>query len=86
MTRIVEFRLSESQPHLTVRDRELLLEVLDAAIDETLSAAAAFGRDGEVRNGYNERINTLLGLFQKIIGDEDPAFLIRALSESETHR
>ena len=86
MTRIVEFRLSESPPHLTVRDRELLLEVLDAAIDETLSAAAAFSRDGEVRHGYNERINTLLGLFQKIIGDEDPAFLIRALSESETHR
>jgi hypothetical protein len=86
MTRIVEFRLSESQPHLTVRDRELLLEVLDAAIDETLSAAVVFGRDSEARHGYTERINTLLGLFQKLIGNEDPAFLVRALSESETYR
>jgi hypothetical protein len=86
MTRIVEFRLSESPPHLTVRDRELLLEVLDAAIDETLSAAVVFGRDSEVRHGYIERINTLLGLFQKLIGDEDPAFLVRALSTSETYR
>jgi hypothetical protein len=86
MSRIVEFRLSESQPHLTVRDRELLLEVLDGAIDETLSAAVVFSRDSEARYGYNERINTLLRLFQKLIGDEDSTFLVRALSTSETYR
>ncbi len=84
MTRIVELQLSDAAPRLTVRDRELLLEVIDSAIDETLLAASVFDRDTEIRRGYNERINTLLALFQKIMGTTDSETSIEALPSPGT--
>jgi hypothetical protein len=79
MPRIIEFQLTDEEPQLTVRDRELLLEVLDAAIEETLAAATVFDNQTDIRRGYNQRLNTLLTLFQKIMGSGDSEVLPKGL-------
>lgn len=75
MAGVLESQFTDDESHLSVRDRELLLEVLDAAIEETLAAATVFGNQTDIRRGYNQRLNTLLTLFQKIMGSGDSEVL-----------
>jgi hypothetical protein len=53
---------------LTVGERELALEILGAAIDETLSAATVFDDRSELRRAYRVRVSSLLALLYKIQG------------------
>ncbi len=56
---------------LDVHEKELLLELVDAAINETLSSALVFGQDSEVRGAYRRRAAALLSLLYKIEGFEE---------------
>ena len=86
MSRIVDLQITGSELGLTVRDRELLLELLDAAIDETLTAAAFFDKQTEIRRGYNQRLNTLLALFQKVMSSGELEVLPKGLSTTAEYR
>jgi hypothetical protein len=86
MSRIVDLQIIDSELGLTVRDRELLLEVLDAAIDETLTAAAFFDKQTEIRHGYNQRLNTLLALFQRIMSSGEREVLPKSRSATAEYR
>lgn len=60
--------LVSEQVDLDVHEKELLLELLDAAINETLSSALVFAQDSEVRGAYRRRAASLLSLLYKIEG------------------
>ena len=56
----------ETGIQLTVREKETLLELLDTAIEDTLTNASVFEKHAEIRHGYHQRVNSLIALFQKI--------------------
>lgn len=73
MVHVNAMELIPSQVSLGAHDRELLLELVDAAINETLSSALVFEQDSEVRNAYRRRAASLLALLYKIEGFEEAA-------------
>ncbi len=62
----VALQSKEVELLLSVRDKEMLLELLDTAIEETLTNASIFDKHAEIRHGYHQRVNSLIALFQKI--------------------
>ena len=62
----VALQSEETGIFLSVRDKEMLLELLDSAIEDTLTNAAIFDKHAEIRHGYHQRVNSMIALFQKI--------------------
>jgi hypothetical protein len=69
---------------LTVSERELVLELVGAAIDETLSAATVFDDRSELRRAYRIRVASLLALLYKIQGAEMATPALEALPSPES--
>ena len=66
MPNTVALQSKETGIQLSVRDKEMLLELLDTAIEDTLTNASVFEKHAEIRHGYHQRVNSLIALFQKI--------------------
>ncbi len=62
----VAMQPKEAEVQLTLREKETLLELLDIAIEDTLTNASVFEKHAEIRHGYHQRVNCLIALFQKI--------------------
>jgi hypothetical protein len=66
MPNAVALQSKETGLQLSVREKEMLLELLDMAIEDTLTNASVFEKHAEIRHGYHQRVNSLIALFQKI--------------------
>ncbi len=66
MPNTVALQSEEAGIFLSVRDKEMLLELLDTAIEDTLTNASIFDKHAEIRHGYHQRVNSMIALFQKI--------------------
>ncbi len=71
---------------LTASERELMLELVGAAIDETLSAATVFDDRSELRRAYRGRVASLLALLYKIQGAGMPTPAMEALPSPDRLR